>query len=94
MLFNSLGYLFFFPIVVGLYFLVPVRWRWVLLLVVSYIFYMSWEPRHGILLFFYTLVSYFTAIFIQRTTEIKMKRLVLFSGLSLGFGLLFAFKYF
>jgi hypothetical protein len=40
MLFNSLHYLIFLPIVVGLYYLVPHKWRWLLLLAASYYFYL------------------------------------------------------
>ncbi|RME06361.1 MAG: poly(beta-D-mannuronate) O-acetylase, partial [Deltaproteobacteria bacterium] len=40
MLFNSLEFLIFFPLVVFLYFLTPYRFRWSLLLAASYYFYM------------------------------------------------------
>ena len=45
MLFNSLPYFVFFPLVVGLYFLLPHRWRWLLLLTASCGFYMYFIPR-------------------------------------------------
>lgn len=50
MLFNSLQFLVFYPIVVIVYFNLPYRWRWIWLLVASYYFYMSWEPIRGSLL--------------------------------------------
>ncbi|MBC8112070.1 MAG: MBOAT family protein [Verrucomicrobia bacterium] len=43
MLFNSLHFLIYFPIVLLLYFLIPVRFRWVLLLVAAYYFYATWQ---------------------------------------------------
>ena len=45
MLFNSIDFLIFFPIVTLLYFTLPKRVRWVWLLIASYYFYMSWNPR-------------------------------------------------
>ena len=45
MLFNSLSFLVFFPLVVLVYFLWPKRTRWVWLLVASYYFYMCWNAR-------------------------------------------------
>jgi alginate O-acetyltransferase complex protein AlgI len=39
MQFNSAEFLFFFPTVLLLYFALPHRWRWVLLLGASYTFY-------------------------------------------------------
>ena len=46
MLFNSLEFLLFFPIVTALYFVLPKNARWVLLLLASYFFYMCWEPGY------------------------------------------------
>ena len=43
MSFNSLEFLVFLPVVVLLYWLLPHKARWILLLVASYIFYMSWN---------------------------------------------------
>ena len=50
MLFNSLAFLVFFPVVVGLYFGLPHRWRWTLLLAASYFFYMYWKPIYAVLI--------------------------------------------
>jgi len=62
MQFNSLEYLIFFPLVVALYFTLPQRFRWVLLLTASYYFYMCWKPEHAVLLLASTLVDYWTAL--------------------------------
>ena len=43
MLFNSLEFLVFFPLVVLGYFLIPDRWKHYWLLLASYYFYMSWN---------------------------------------------------
>jgi D-alanyl-lipoteichoic acid acyltransferase DltB (MBOAT superfamily) len=62
MLFNSIEFLIFFPIVVVLYFLLPHRYRWLLLLAASYYFYMSWRPEYIVLILASTLVDYFVAL--------------------------------
>lgn len=43
MVFNSLEFLIFYPAVLILYFLVPTKFRWILLLAASYYFYLSWN---------------------------------------------------
>lgn len=49
MLFNSPVYLVFLTLTVLLYWRCPARWRVTLLLIASYIFYMSWSPPHGLI---------------------------------------------
>ena len=61
MLFNSLEFLVFFPVVVGLYFATPHRFRWALLLAASYYFYASWRPEYLLLIVASTLVDSFAA---------------------------------
>lgn len=58
MLFNSFEFLIFFPVVVGVYFIIPRRVRYVWLLVASYYFYMSWNAKYAILLAFSTIVTW------------------------------------
>lgn len=65
MLFNSIEFLFFMPIVVLVTFLVPSRFRYIWLLIASYFFYMSWNARYGILLAASTLVTYVCAFAID-----------------------------
>ena len=45
MVFNSVQFLIFFPLVTLLYFVLPQRVRWVWLLAASYYFYLCWNPR-------------------------------------------------
>ena len=61
MLFNSFEYLLFLPLVVALYFTLPVKWRWLLLLAASYFFYMCWKAEYAILIMITTLIDYFVA---------------------------------
>ncbi len=93
MLFNSLRYLIFFPIVFLTYFALPAR-RWVLLLVASYYFYMCWRIEYTLMLVFITLVDYFAALEIVRHPPGSFRRkLPLVASLVGNLGLLFAFKY-
>ena len=52
MLFNSLEFLIFFPIVVVLYFAFPKKIKQFWLLIASYYFYMCWNAKYIYLIFF------------------------------------------
>ena len=93
MLFNSIDFLVFFPIVVSAYFLLPDRFRWMLLLIASYFFYMYWNPRYAILIALSTLVDFATAIQIGGAERKPVRRAWLFVSLAGNLGLLFTFKY-
>ncbi|MEM7104579.1 MAG: MBOAT family O-acyltransferase [Bacteroidota bacterium] len=82
----------FLPIVVVGYFLCPRRYRWLLLLVASYGFYISWEPRFAILMLLSTVVDYFAALNMSGAGA-KKKKLWLAFSLMTNLGLLFFFKY-
>lgn len=75
MLFNSLQYLVFLPVVFLLFWLVPHRLRVPLLLVASYVFYMSWRPIYGLLIFGLTLGNFLLVPLIDKSKEIKQKKL-------------------
>lgn len=94
MLFNSLSFLIFFPIVVVLYFAIPHRWRWVLLLAASYIFYMCWNASYALLLLASTVVTYVSAILIESSRRQAAKKAALAGSLLINLGILFTFKYF
>ncbi len=94
MLFNSFEFLLFFPLVIMLYFSMPYRYRWVLLLVASYYFYMSWKPEYAILLLISTLVDYFAANQMAAKPDKKSRRPYLILSMVSNLGLLFSFKYF
>ena len=94
MLFNSLHYLIFLPIVVGGYYLCPHRWRWLLLLVASYYFYMCWKAAYAILLVISTGVAYASALGISRTEDPRRKKALLWTCVTVLLGILFSFKYY
>lgn len=94
MIFNSIEFLIFFPVVVALYFVTPHRLRWMPLLTASYYFYMSWEPLYGLLLAGSTIITFLSSILMARAKSLKSKRAFLAAGLILNLGLLAFFKYF
>nr|MCR4588405.1 MBOAT family protein [Lachnospiraceae bacterium] len=95
MLFNSLSFLVFFPIVVMVYFLIPARIRYIWLLVASYYFYMSWNPVYALLLLFSTGVTYLCALILEQVREDKALSVGCMSlSLILNFSILAVFKYY
>lgn len=94
MLFNSLHFAIFFPVVVVSYFACPYRYRWLLLLLASYYFYMAWVPVYVLLLLFSTAVDYVAGRLMDATDSVKKRRKYLFMSLTANLGLLFFFKYF
>jgi alginate O-acetyltransferase complex protein AlgI len=93
MLFNSFHFLVFFPIVVGLYYALPQKFRWTLLLIASYYFYMSWKAEYIILIVVSTVVDFIAGLAIENADAKKKKKLWLFLSLFVNLGLLFTFKY-
>lgn len=70
MLFNSINYLIFFPIVVLLYFAIPHKARYLWLLVASYYFYMAWNPRYALLIALSTVLTYLSGLLIGREKKL------------------------
>ena len=94
MLFNSLQFLVFFPVVVIVYFLIPSKIRYLWLLACSYYFYMCWNPKYVLLLLASTAVTYLAGLFLERWSDSpKRKKWVLAICLLINFGILFVFKY-
>ena len=69
MIFNSLGFLLFFPIVLLVYYVVPKFLENFWLLFASYWFYMSWNPKYGLLLFFVTVLTYIAGLIIGKDSH-------------------------
>ena len=94
MIFNSIEFLIFYPLVLLLYFLLPKQFKWVMLLAASYIFYAVWNPPLIVLILFTTVVSYISAIIIEKTDNKRRKKFWLAMTLITSLGVLFFFKYF
>ena len=99
MLFNSLNYLIFFPIVILLYFVIPLRYqkvRNVWLLIASYFFYMNWNARYALLLFASTFITYLAGIGIDRARTKErpvLTKWILGLSFAANLGILFFYKY-
>ena len=93
MLFNSFHYLIFLPVVAVLFFVIPPRFRWAMLLAASYYFYMCWKPEYALLILFCTVINYFGAILIHREKRKRVRSLILTVDLILSFGVLVVYKY-
>lgn len=95
MVFNSLEFLIFYPVVLLLYFNLPKKYRWTMLLAASAFFYLYWSVKLIFLILFTTAVSYFAAIIIEDHKDNKpLCRTCLVVTLVACFGVLFFFKYF
>jgi alginate O-acetyltransferase complex protein AlgI len=94
MLFNSIQFLFFFAIVMAMYFAIPYRFRWVLLLCASYLFYASFHPAYLFLLFSLTLINYYAALRMGNRRDTSERKRYLVFSLFTNIGLLLIFKYY
>lgn len=91
--FNSLEFLVFLPVVFTLYWLLPHRFRWVLLLAASWLFYFWWNPWTGFLLVGVTQISWLCAGGIARARSKRARKVLLIAALCVCLGCLAAFKY-
>ena len=94
MTFNSWEFLLFYPVVALLYFLLPKRTKWVMLLIASYFFYMCYQAELVFLIAGTTLISWLSSLVIERTESRAIKRTALILTLVVCFGVLFFYKYF
>jgi alginate O-acetyltransferase complex protein AlgI len=93
MLFNSIEFLVFFPLVTFLYFALPQYLRVYLLLAASCAFYMAFIPAYILILFVVILIDYLAGFLIAGTQGAN-RRMWLGMSLVANIGLLAAFKYF
>jgi alginate O-acetyltransferase complex protein AlgI len=93
MLFNSLAFFLFFPIVTIIYFLLPHKARWFHLLLASCVFYMAFIPVYILILFFTIIIDYVAGIVIENA-EGKKRKLFLIISLISNIGVLAVFKYY
>jgi D-alanyl-lipoteichoic acid acyltransferase DltB (MBOAT superfamily) len=97
MLFNSIGFAIFLPVVFILYWFGTknnLRFQNILLLVSSYFFYGCWDWRFMFLLIFSTYLDYFTGIKIHEATNKRNKLLCLWLSIGINLGFLSVFKYY
>lgn len=94
MLFNSLEFAVFFPVVTILFFLLPHRFRWMLLLAASCFFYMFFKPVYILILVFTIVIDYFAGIWIAGEQDPRKRKLLLILSIVSNVGVLAVFKYY
>lgn len=99
MLFNSIEFIAFFPIVTILYYVIPSRARYLWLLGASYYFYMGWNAQYAVLLMSVTLVTYCSGLIIGRynqhrgSNSVRYRKIALTGSCFVTLFVLFIFKY-
>lgn len=94
MLFNSIAFLFFFPVVTLLYFLLPHKFRWFLLLFASCFFYMFFKPEYILILAFTIVIDYYAGILLENEQDKGKKKKYLVASIIANVGVLAVFKYY
>lgn len=94
MVFNSIDFLVFFPIVVLIYAIIPRKIKYLWLLFASYYFYMCWNAKYAVLIATSTLVTYFCALIIEKAGSKTTAKWIMAGGFVSNLGILFFFKYF
>ena len=104
MLFNSLTYAVFFPIVFAIYWLLRKNKQWqnVFLLLASYVFYAWWDYRFLLLLFGLSFAAYGSGMLIERSRKLKVEgvkwkvgaKFWMVANIVLDLGVLAVFKYY
>lgn len=77
-----------------MYFLAPAKYRWAVLLVASYYFYMSWNVQYVFLILFTTATSFWSSIKIYDSKSTSVQKYFLWFSIFSSLLVLFFFKYF
>src|ERR1700761_1007214 len=94
MLFNSIEFVIFYVVVTTLYFVIPHKFRWVILLAASCYFYMAFVPIYILILGFTIVIDYLAGIYIEKELDPKKRKRLLIISLVSNIGILAIFKYF
>lgn len=74
MLFNTIEFMLFFPAVTLLYYLLPHRWRWLMLLAASCVFYMWFIPKYILILLVTIVIDYSAGLLMERWADVQRRR--------------------
>ena len=97
MLFNSISFAIFLPIVFFLYWFMTnknLKLQNLLLLVASYYFYACWDWRFMFLLMFSTFLDYYTGLKIEESKNQNLRKFWLWLSVGINLGFLGFFKYY
>ena len=94
MVFNSIEFLIFLPIVVLLFYLLPHKWRWLMLLAASCVFYMWFVPKYILILLVTIVIDYSAGILMERyADQHKLKKTFFVISIVSTLAVLLVFKY-
>lgn len=93
MLFNSIDFLVFFPIVTVVLFFIPGKFRTIYLLFISYYFYACWNPRYTLLIALSTIITYMSSRLIEKSDTKGKKKIIMIFSLISNLLILAIFKY-
>ena len=97
MLFNSIDFFYFLPIVFALYWFVfkeSLKAQNILIVLASYVFYGAWDPRFLALIIISSIVDFYLGQAIHDTQEQRRRKLYLMASLAVNLGILGFFKYY
>lgn len=97
MLFNTVDFAFFLPIVFGIYWFLTskkIKKQNSLLLVASYIFYGWWDWRFLALIFLSTSIDFLVGLGLEKQKKKHHRQTLLFISIAINIGLLGVFKYY
>lgn len=96
MLFTSIEFMVFLPVVFALYWLLrrQVRWQNLLVVAASYVFYGWWDWRFLLLIAFTTACSYASGLMIKPESSRRHNLAVMWTNIGLNLGILVLFKYY
>ena len=94
MIFNSFQFLLFFLLATPAYYLVPHKWRWLFLLLISCYFYASFIPVYIFILFAIIIIDFTAGILMEKSRNISQRKAFLTMSLVANIGVLAIFKYY
>ena len=93
MLFNSVIYWFFLPLVWLTYFVLPAKQRWIWLLLASYFFYGYWKIEFAGLMMLTSVIDWWCGMRVEQDGSLGWKKFWLWFSIGSNLTMLFMFKY-
>lgn len=94
MVFSTITFLFYFlPIVLVIYYIVPKKWKNIILLIASLLFYFYGEPKYIVLMILSIIMTYIFGILIEKNKNTQKAKMYLIISICISVGLLIYFKY-
>ena len=93
MLFTSFNFLIFFLLTTIIYYILPNRFRWILILTASLVFYLFSVPVYILVIIGSVILNYFFGIWIDRCESSQKRKKVMITGVVINLVLLGMFRY-